>query len=147
MNTASSRLARLMDGPRIAMLTTCQPDGELDARPMSLLDVDDGGCLWFFAEHAPDDAAAQTRYARVNLCFSDCASATYASVSGHGELLHQTDRIAALWTEDARPWFPEGPESPRLAVLKVTPQRSEFWDAPDSRIARGATLTAPALNA
>jgi len=147
MTHAPSRLAQLVEDQRIAMLTTCQPDGELDARPMSVLDLDASGCFWFFTEHAPEDQAAHERYRRVNLSFSDCGSATYVSISGRGELSHAPDRIAALWTDAARPWFPDGPESPRLAVLKVTPQRSEFWDAPDSRIVRGAALASATLDA
>jgi hypothetical protein len=36
----------------------------------------------------------------------------------------------------AKPWFPEGPESPNLALLKIEPEMAEFWDAPNSKMVR-----------
>lgn len=139
----SPELARRVAGCPIAMMTTCLPGGELDAKPMTVLDYDEQGQFWFFCEHDPDDAGAQERYTRVNLSFSAEAECSYASVYGHGELLRDAKRIRELWTPMAQHFFPDGPDAPRLALLKVTPERSEYWDAPDSLMARGAALNTP----
>jgi general stress protein 26 len=139
---AHAKLASLVKGKRIGMLTTCLANGELDAKPMSLLELDDEGHFWFFVEHAPEDRGAHERYRVVNLSFSDEGESTFVSIAGSGELLHDRERIEALWTPMAKPWFPDGPDSPRLALLKITPERSEYWDAPESRIVRGVALAA-----
>lgn len=136
-----SRLTQLIRGRQIAMLSSCLPGGDLDTKPMALLDVDADGCCWFFCESAADDAAAKERYERVNVSFSDEAESTFIAIAGRGELLHDRGLKRALWSAAAAPWFPCGPDSPRLALLKVTPERTEYWDAPDSRIARGAAMS------
>lgn len=148
MNTTTtpSRLTQLIRGRQIAMLSSFLPSGELDIKPMVLLEVDADGSCWFFCESAPGDAAAKARYARVSLSFSDEVESTFIAIAGRGELLHDRERKRALWTSASRPWFPAGPDSPRLALLKVTPERTEYWDAPDSRTARGAAM-AEALSA
>jgi general stress protein 26 len=36
----------------------------------------------------------------------------------------------------AKPWFPEGPDSPNLALLKFIPDAADYWDAPNSVMVR-----------
>lgn len=142
--TGQSTLAKLIAGQRIAMLSSAAPDGSLDSKPMTLLEFDADGVLWFFCERPAQAAGHEDldrRYQRVNLSFSDEVRSVFVSITGRGELSHDAARIRALWTEQARPYFPEGPESPNLAVLKVTPERSDFWEAPESHLVRGAMLS------
>ena len=42
------KLADLIDGIRIGMLTTVEPDGSLRSRPLATLQMDSDGRLWFF---------------------------------------------------------------------------------------------------
>ncbi|UXH80554.1 pyridoxamine 5'-phosphate oxidase family protein [Roseateles amylovorans] len=139
--SGGSRLSQLVAGQRIAMLATVLADGSIDSKPMTLLELDADGALWFFCEHHPDDDAAHERYRRVNLSFSDEVRSVYVSIAGRGELLHDKARLRELWTQQARPFFPEGPESERLAALKVTPDRSEYWESSNSLLVRGAALS------
>jgi len=67
------------------------------------------------------------------------------SLSGHGELVHDRERIKMLWTSFAKPWFPEGPETPNLALLKFVPHSAEYWDAPSSRMVRLLAMAASAI--
>ncbi len=139
---ANGGLSRLIAGQRMAMLATVLPDGSIDSKPMTLLELDSEGALWFLCEHHPDDRAAHERYRRVNLSFSDEVRSVFVSIAGQGELLHDKARVRALWTQQARPFFPEGPESDRLAALKITPVRSEYWDAADhSPLVPGASVS------
>lgn len=52
------------------------------------------------------------------------------------------ERIESLWTEFARPWFPDGVDSFNLALLKLVPHRAEFWDAYHSKMVRLFARTA-----
>ena len=36
------------------------------------------------------------------------------------------------WQETMRTWFPNGKDDPDLALIKVTPEYGEYWDAPSS---------------
>ncbi len=81
----------------------------------------------------------------MNLAFSDEERSTYLSLSGHGEVDSERSRIEALWTSDAQPWFPDGPDSKSLALLRFVAHRGEYWDAPASRMVRFATMAAAAV--
>ncbi len=41
-----------------------------------------------------------------------------------------------LWSPFVKAWFPEGLDDPRLALLKVTADSAEYWNAPSSRVVR-----------
>lgn len=143
-STADDRelIERLVKGHGIGMLTRCSPSGLLESKPMTVLDLDDAGAFWFYCEHDVSDAVTRESYKRVNLAFSDEANAKYVSISGQAELIHDRQKIRALWSSMAKPWFPEGPDSPRLALLKVVPEAGEYWDGPGSRLIRLLSMAA-----
>ena len=127
-----TQLAKLLEPMRVTMLTRMEDDG-LISQPMAPLEMDAEGAIWFFT----DLRSSRVEHLRaINLAFADPEHGTYVSLSGHGEV--QTDRahIERLWTPQAKPWFPDGPDSPHLALLKIVPERAEYWDAPGSRMVR-----------
>jgi Pyridoxamine 5'-phosphate oxidase like len=54
----------------------------------------------------------------------------------HSQTRADRDRIARLWTPRAQPWFPDGPDSSALALLKFVPDAAHYWDAPKGRMLR-----------
>jgi general stress protein 26 len=135
---AQRQLADLIGKDRFAMLTEPGTGELLESRPMTLLEFDAQGLLWFFCRRQAD-----ARPHPVNLAFSDEVHSTFVSIAGRAEQVDDRERIHALWTAAARPWFPDGPDSPDLALLKIVPLKVEYWDAPDSRVVRGLALAAP----
>lgn len=132
-NASLAHVARLIDDIPIAMLATVEADGALASRPMAALEMDDSGAIWFFT----DAHSAKVEQLRVaNLSFTDPAHGTYVSLSGCGEIDTDRARIERLWTPFAKPWFPEGPDSPNLALLKFIPDTADYWDAPNSKMVR-----------
>lgn len=134
-----SQMASLIDGMSIAMLTGVERDGALVSRPMSPLEMDGDGVLWFFT-----DARSEKTEQRVplNLSFADELHSVYVSISGHGEVVRDREHVKRLWTPSARPWFLEGPESPQLVLLKFVPHVADYWDAPHSKMMRLIAMTA-----
>ena len=51
------------------------------------------------------------------------------------------EKMKELWTRWVEPWFPNGLDDPDLALLEVTIDEAEFWDAPASRMQRLFGLT------
>ncbi len=140
-----AHVAHLIEGISVAMMTHLQVDGTLAARPMSPIEMDAQGALWFFV----DIRAEQPEQLRViNLSFSDIDHATYVSLSGTCEIDIDIGRahIQHLWTPLARPWFPDGPDSESLALLKFTPESADYWDAPNSRMARAFGVIASVIS-
>jgi general stress protein 26 len=126
-------IAKLIKPIPIAMLTTLDAHRTLSSRPMGLLEMDWDGALWFFT----DIRSTKVKHLEVaNLSFTDLDRSTYVSLSGHGEVVKDRERIERLWTAFAKPWFPDGPDSPSLALLKFVPAAADYWDAPDSRMVR-----------
>lgn len=133
------QLAKLIEPMSVAMLTTLDDDGRMANRPMSPLQMDEHGALWFFTDLRSSKAE---HLGVLNLGFVDSKDQTYVSVSGRGELHTERAAIEGLWTEFARPWFPGGVESPHLALLKVVPETAEYWDAPNSKMVRMLAMAA-----
>lgn len=138
-NTRLAHVAELIGGIPVAMLTNLEADGSLSGRPMAVLEMDADGAMWFFT----DLRSAKVEHLRVvNLAFSDAEHGTYVSLSGHGEIDTDRGRIDRLWTAFARPWFPDGPDSPNLALLKFVPDTADYWDAPSSTMVRAFGMAA-----
>lgn len=132
-------VAELIKDIPIAMMTTREADGSLAARPMAALEMDADGVVWFFTS-VPSDKVDHLD--AMNLTFSDIDTSTYVSLSGHGEIDTDRHHIERLWTPMARPWFPDGPDSPHLALLKFVPDAADYWDGPNSRMVRAVNMAA-----
>ena len=134
-----AELCKLIEPIPVAMLSNLDADGALVSRPMSALQVDAAGAVWFFV----DLRSSRVEFLRVvNLSFVDAARGTYVSLSGRGEIRSDRAQIQQLWTPLAKPWFPEGPDSRNLALLKFVPHTAEYWDAPHSKMVRMFAMAA-----
>jgi general stress protein 26 len=137
-----AHVAKLIEDIPIAMLTTLDADGALASRPMTALEMDAQGALWFFI----DVQSSKVDHLRaVNLSFTDRAHGAYVSLSGHGEIDSDRDRIKSLWTVFAKPWFPGGPDSDNLALLKFVPDSADYWDGPSSKMVRAFGMIASVI--
>lgn len=141
-NPERQHIADLIDGINAAMLTTVEPDGSLASRPMAPLEMDTQGAIWFYTDLR---SAKVEQLKSVNLAFADTGEGTYVSLSGHGEIVTDRAHIERLWTAFAKPWFPEGPDSPNLGLIKFVPDAADYWDAPDSKMVRVFGVVASAL--
>jgi len=134
-----THVAKLIENIPIAMLTTVDDDGALASRPMTALEMDAQGALWFFTD-LKSSKVDQLR--AVNLSFTDRDQGAYVSLSGQGEIDTDRARIQNLWSVFAKPWFPDGPESSNLALLKFSPKKADYWDGPSSKMVRALGLMA-----
>lgn len=134
-----THVAKLIDNIPIAMLTTSEADGALASRPMTALEMDAQGAQWFFTDV---QSAKLDNLRALNLSFTDRDEGAYVSLSGHGEIDTDRARIHSLWTVFAKPWFPDGPDSSNLALLKFIPARADYWDGSSSKMVRAFGMIA-----
>ncbi len=127
------QLAKLLADQSVAMLTTPQSDGTLTSRPMAALEMDVHGAIWFFTDLF---SSKGDQLAKVNLSFADPGNSCYVSMAGRGEIIADHAMNERLWTPFARPWFPDGPDSANLALLKFIPDSAEYWDSKHSKMVR-----------
>jgi general stress protein 26 len=132
-------IAERLASNAVAMLTTLDAQGLMTSRPMTALKMDHDGAVWFFV----DSRSPKLRFLdSINLTFVDHDETLYVSLTGHGEVVPDRLAIEALWTMFARPWFPQGPSAPYLALLKFVPSCAEYWDAPHGAMVRTLALAA-----
>ena len=128
-----ARVADLIRGHRMAMLTTVARDGTLVSRPMGLQEVDFDGDLWFFAEHGSRKLDHIVDRPQVNVTVA--GPSTWVSLTGTAAEVDDRPRMRQLWNAAAEAWFPDGPDAPGLRLLRVVATSAEYWDAPGGRLA------------
>lgn len=119
---------------RIGMLTTQGQDGLLESRPMTLLDVDGDGSMWFMTSAFTALEETIRRDGQVNVSFVDTGDSFYLSTSAHAVFVEDREKVEALWTPMAAAWFPEGPGDPSLRLLRVDAEKVDYWFSRSGRI-------------
>ena len=119
---------------RVAMMTTLDADGSLHSRPMHGMKPDPQGDLWFFTRASAPKVNEVEREHAVNLGYADPKGQNYVSVSGRAQIVRDPARIAQFWSEPLRAWFPKGKDDPDIALMRVRPEKAEYWDSPSSTI-------------
>lgn len=125
-----ARLKELIDSIRIGLLTTVGLDGALHTRPVETLRCDIEGTLWFFTDHQSPKANELSRDMRVSVGYSEPSKKIYVTVAGHARILRDEALAAQLWTPSQRAWYPKGVADEHLSILRVTPERAEYWETP-----------------
>jgi general stress protein 26 len=135
------KLVEMIKDIDLCMLTTVDEGDELHSRPMSLNGyVDEQNNLWFFTSSNSHKASEIERTPNVNVSFIDTDDQRYASVSGVAELITDRQKIKELWKPVLKAWFPDGPDQPDVALLKVKMTKAEFWDGPSSTISQAVSF-------
>jgi len=118
---------------RFAMMTT-QEGGDLRSRPMTTIDRDFDGSLWFFAKADSATVSALTARPQVCLSYSDPEAFDFVCVAGPAWRVTEVAKKKDLWTPAVQAWFPEGAESPLNVLVKVTPDHAEYWDSKSNKL-------------
>ena len=130
--TATESLAPLwprIERVRVGMFTTINEHGHLVSCPMTNQRTDHDGSLWFFtSDHSGMSRNIAVR-SEVNISFVDDGESLYVSVSGHAEHVADREKMREMWNPLVAAWFPEGVDDPHLALVKVTIEAAEYWDA------------------
>jgi general stress protein 26 len=116
---------------KVAMLTS-EDGGHLRARPMVAAQDSFDGTLFFYTRahaHKVDEVARENR---VCVTYADAAHQNYVSLSGIATVDTDHALVRAHWSEAMRTWFPKGVDDPEIAMLKVSVDQAEYWDAPSS---------------
>ncbi|MDR3613578.1 MAG: pyridoxamine 5'-phosphate oxidase family protein [Candidatus Obscuribacterales bacterium] len=73
---------------------------------------------------------------QVNVSFSDIKNQKYVSLSGTAQLVRDKAKIKEIWQPELKPWFPQGVDTPDIAVLRINAEKAEYWDTPSSFVAQ-----------
>jgi general stress protein 26 len=130
------RLRELIKDIDFAMMTTVDEDGSLRSRPMSTQKEPFDGDLWFFTEARAPKVDEIQREHEVNLAYADPKHQRYISLSGRAQLVIDDAKKRQLWEPTHKIYFPNGPEDPNVALLRVVVNKAEYWEAGSNAVGR-----------
>lgn len=127
---------------RTAMFTTLDQESTLWSRPMAIQEMDETGTLWFFTARDSGKAQEVAGGEPVNITYAKPDDSLYVSITGIAEVVDDIAKKKELWNPFVKAWFPEGPEDPNVVLLKVIPERAEYWQGPSTGVGRLVSVAA-----
>jgi general stress protein 26 len=125
---ARTHLFRIATGFEVGMLATIAVDGHLHGRPMAIADLStEDGAIWFLAQRDSEPCTELGADARALVTLQGHGS--YVQCSGRASLVDDRIRLHEIWHPRLLAWFPQGPEDPRLVMIRVDVEIGEYWDA------------------
>lgn len=140
-----SKLKELAKAADICFFTTNLTQLPLAAVPMSTLDADDDGDLWFFSRDDSDKNKDIEQDKRVQLFYANNGSAEFLSVYGTATIIRDKEKAKELWTPIAKAWFEDGADDPHLTIIKVTPSEAYYWDTKYNKMITLLQITVAAI--
>ena len=134
----TARIAELVKGVRIAMLTHTDSQGRLVSHPMATQDVEWDGDVLFIGERDSDKVRDLQRDPAVNLAYSGDSS--WVSVSGTAEIVDDRDLLQEQWNLFTDAWLEGGPDNPNNVLIRVKADTAEYWDSPGAKVTQVANL-------
>jgi len=131
---ALDKLKSLAEEIKICMLATSDTSNNLYGRPMTTMEIEDNGTIWFFTADNTQTAQQAAKQSEVCLNYAHPGRNAYLTVQGKAELVNDKEKMKQLWTPMLKIWFPDGVDDPSIALLKVTPTQAHYWDSDASRV-------------
>ena len=129
------KLKELVDAINICLFCTdLKNDDGATCRPMTALDTDAAGNLWFFSAVLSDKNRVIKADSQVQLYFAHPPKGNYMIVNGNAEVIMDTNKVAELWSDEQQTWFKGGKTDPNIAIIKVSPKNAYYWDTDGDRM-------------
>ena len=97
------------------------------ARPMTAQAEGDQGPIWFFASTDNDLVTNLAKGHRAIATFVDKGHDLFATVHGDLSIDHDRPTIDRLWNPFVAAWYEGGKDDPKLALLRLDPDKTEIW--------------------
>lgn len=123
-----SAVTEIINDSRIGMFTTINEKGALVSRPLAVQNVEDDGDMWFFTSADTSQVAHITANPTVNVSFGKRTE--WVSVAGTAAVVTDRQKIRDRWNQAVEAWFPDGPETPGVVLLRVDSDSAEYWSSP-----------------
>ena len=104
-------------------------------RPMTAQIEGDHGPIWFFASTDNELVHKLPGHDRAIVTFTSKGHDLFASVHGKLSLDNNRATIDRLWNPHVAAWYEKGKDDPKLALLRLDPERAEIWENASSIVA------------
>ncbi len=126
MAEQEKKLRGLLQDFNHGMLVTVSKDGQLNARPMVLADVESDNDVFFITN--VDSAKVDELEGDSRVCVTCQSGNRFVALTGMATIEQDPSKIDACWKESWKVWFPEGKSSPDLRLIHVVSLAGEYWD-------------------
>ncbi len=119
------------------MFNTHTTGGQIAGRPMSNnRDVEYDGDSWFFVDKEARTFADVSANPNVTLSVQGSKGLLgkpplFLSIEGKAEVIEDRAVLREHWTSELERWWPEGPSTPGVVLLKIHATRIHYWDGED----------------
>ncbi|MFC5461858.1 pyridoxamine 5'-phosphate oxidase family protein [Massilia niabensis] len=109
-------------------------------RPMSLLQADEAGNLWFMSAKDSHKNAELAANPHVKLFFQESTHAGFMELDATAVVSQDKAKIKELWDFMLKTWFTGGEDDPRITVIQVIPKGGYYWDNKHGQAIAGAKM-------
>ena len=127
-----NKVLTIINSHRICMFTTQGPDGLL-SHPMTVAKVEDSGELWFLSSAGTSPVEQAQLAPEVNISFA--GKDQWLSLHGQAAVITSEAKARELWNPAAAAFYPDGPESKELVLIRVRPDGAQYWESPGGVLA------------
>ncbi len=138
------KIKELVSRSRAGMLGTLE-EGVMRFRPMSHVDIDDEGKIWFFTSRDSWKAEDIQRNPTVQLVYINENDSLYLAIDGIATIVEDQQRMKELFKPFVKAWFPKGLKDPSVALLVVSPMELEYWSNDDGKVLTYMKMLAAAV--
>lgn len=139
------KIAELVKGIRICMMSTVDELGNVQSRPMATQETEFDGTLWFLTRSTSGKVHNIAQHERVTLDYAEPKDSKYITLRGTAHVDQDRAKIEELWNPMYKAWFPGGKDDPEIAVLRVDIAEGDYWEANSSKIVMGIRYVAAAV--
>jgi general stress protein 26 len=129
---AIAKMKELVNEIKVCLFCTNVQDIPFDVRPMSTLEVDAAGDFWFFSLKNTNKNDEIQLDGKVQLLYAKTSYRDYLSVYGFAEIVDSPEKVKQLMPKVDKTWFPNGFDSPDLALIRVITRGAYYWDTKQS---------------
>ncbi|MFA6151139.1 MAG: pyridoxamine 5'-phosphate oxidase family protein [Chitinophagaceae bacterium] len=127
------KMKSLAEG-KVCFLLTHLPDGEIDTRPMSTLEVDEEGIFWYLCRDESNLVEQIKDDSKIDLLVGDNSNNSYLFVKANAIVFRDQEIIDRLWNPIAKAWFEEGKEDPHIRIVKAEPFDAHYMDTQHGKL-------------
>ena len=125
---AVKKIKDFVNDIKVCMFCTKVTDLPFRTRPMSNLEVDDEGNLWFFTRKSSDKNDEIKNDDTVQLIYAKNSDTHFLTITGQATMVADKAKKDELWNPIVKAYFPEGKDDPGLSLVKVQPETAHYWD-------------------
>lgn len=142
---ALKKLKKLVNDINVCMFITNNKDNS-HTRPMSTIEVEDNGTLWFFTDIRSIKVEEVSMEHAVHLVYAHPGKESYLDVWGNATVVTDKQTIKNKWSPLIKAWFPGGVDDPNISLLQVKPQTVYYWDAEAGKMVSFLKIIAGAIS-